>query len=257
MIGSDPEYFIVQENKIIPAVQVLNEPIIHNRGFITIDGVVAEMNPMPGSPETVASNISYLKDLFLDYLRRDYPDVELRFVSSMEVPLDVIKEAGTYDESALEFGCSPDLQAYEGEETSYRGDASQIPYRFAGGHIHLDCPPDPKVIKMVDSIVGLVVNDVNAVSYTTNQEEHSSREKLRREYYGRAGVHRQKHYGLEWRVPSAAIFDNTKMLVKYLTFAEKIAINYKKIDKLPIDDFQEVKRIINNGEVYKDAWNWA
>jgi hypothetical protein len=246
MIGCDPEFFAFDsENGIIPAVEFLTQPIMTDSGFIVADGIAMEFNPVPASqPADLVAHINYLKHTIITRLQEHYRSPSIIFTSSVPVPLDVIERAGKSNASALEFGCSPDLNVY-GDNPSYRGDASNIPYRFAGGHIHIDAH-DTKCIKCLDMIVGLVIN----------QAGDKENEKLRREYYGKAGVYREKFYGLEWRVPSSEIFGDNKLLLKYITFIDQIVKEYSKIDSFPIANEEEVKEVINSGESYDKAWEW-
>ncbi len=247
MIGCDPEFFALDSNgNVIPAVEFLTQPILTESGVIVADGIAMEFNPVPGNtPAQLANNITVLKSIIIDRLSSEYDSPSLCFAPSIPIPLEVIERAGRADTTALEFGCSPDLNVY-GDKPSYRGDASKIPWRFAGGHIHID-EEDNDCIKCLDMIVGLVINEAS------EQEP----ERLRREYYGKAGVYRKKFYGLEWRVPSSAIFANEEVLLTYLNFIDKIVKTYNKIDKFPISDAQEVKEIINSGNSYNKAWEWA
>ena len=182
--------------------------------------------------------------------KRDRGNVKIIFAPSVKVSKELIAMSGAFDASALQFGCSPDKSIYD-EHPSYRGDASQIFYRFAGTHIHIDAPPQS--IKVLDRILGLVINEeAKNIKTQGNVIGGVEGEVLRRRYYGRAGVYREKRYGSEWRVPSSAIMNN---LCKYLEAAEKIAENWRKYDKFPLSE-EETKEIINAGLTYEDAWNY-
>jgi len=243
MVGADPEFFIFDEGRPIPAVMVLESPIVMKGiGYIQADGIQFECNPIPDNAEALTEKITAL-------LERAKEFGEVVFAPTIKVEKKIIAMAGAFNSSSLQFGCSPDLSIY-GERASYRGSAIGIPYRFAGAHIHIDAPPE--AIKVLDRILGLVINEqvpnVNGDNIIGGVEG----EALRRQYYGRAGIYRKKEYGSEWRVPSSAILND---FGKYLKVAEILSENWEKYDKFPLSE-EETKNVINSGLTYPEAWNY-
>lgn len=91
--------------------------------------------------------------------------------------------------AAHKFGCEPDFNAWTGETNP----SPQPPHPFlrsAGGHIHIETQEDPlAVIRSADLFLGVpsVLMDAG---------------ELRKQIYGKAGAHRKKSYGPEYRTLS-------------------------------------------------------
>ncbi len=111
--------------------------------------------------------------------------------SRHEFPLEVLEAGGR---KALEFGCSPDFDAYNNGAAAPKVDPKEIGcVRYAGGHLHVghDIKLPPFVIaSFMDATVGLeaLIN--------------GDRQGDRREHYGAPGRFRPTNYGIEYRVMS-------------------------------------------------------
>ena len=192
IFGADPEFFAAKNGEIIPGTMLIPSTIDTGWGYITNDGIVLEINPFPGEIQRLLDNLMGLVDVAMRET-----GCELIFEPRYRVSEAIIELAGTYDTSALEFGCSPDRNIYD-DAMSARMDASKHPWRYAGGHIHIASGKmDPWLV--ISSLECELSDDINANS--SIEEEYE-----RRKYYGRAGCFRKKPYGAEWRTPSAAIF---------------------------------------------------
>lgn len=90
---------------------------------------------------------------------------------------------------ALIFGCDPDFSAWTGNAMKHKADDHRL--RSCGGHLHLGINEmDPKLVgRILDLCLGVP---------SVLQDHDTERRKL----YGRAGAHRPKPYGLEYRVLS-------------------------------------------------------
>lgn len=91
--------------------------------------------------------------------------------------------------AAHRFGCEPDFNAWTGE-TNPSPSPSHPFMRSAGGHIHVETVEDPAaVIRSMDLFLG-----VPSVLMDNGE--------LRKQMYGKAGAHRVKSYGVEYRTLS-------------------------------------------------------
>jgi hypothetical protein len=114
----------------------------------------------------------------------------------------------------LELGCDPAANAY-GEPPLSVDNPESLPFRFAGGHVHLGLIfPDNGTIaaprkfnkkytttKELEKLVHTLDATVGVLFVAVMADLDSP---IRRQYYGRAGEYRQKPYGLEYRVLSNA-----------------------------------------------------
>lgn len=239
MVGCDPEFFLVDGTKVIPAVKVFGRAKRTGAGYVCHDGFVAELNPYPCvTGNELAQNINSLKHFVNDM------GYDTLFTAAMDIPKEEIELAGQIDATALQFGCNPDKSAY-GLAASYRGDASNIEMRCCGGHIHLDTPrgaDHDSIIQILDRTVGLVING-------PKEDEIK-----RREFYGRAGTYRSKPFGVEWRVPSSWLFSlPVGDMAKIFDFAMFVVNNYESIK--PLVSTEEAIEIINSGEQHEKGWD--
>lgn len=89
---------------------------------------------------------------------------------------------------AFIFGCEPDFSAWTGNMMRHKADDHRL--RSCGGHIHLGIEADPMLAgRILDLCLGVP---------SVLQDHDTERRKL----YGKAGAHRKKPYGLEYRVLS-------------------------------------------------------
>jgi hypothetical protein len=124
-------------------------------------------------------------------------------------------------------------------------DARMLPYRFAGGHIHLDMGAVPitdaiPIVKAIDKIAG-----VASVSMFEKYDNPVSRE-----FYGLAGEFRLPSYGIEYRVLSNAWL--THPAITHFTF--ELVRAAAKLQFVNMDSFwegteDEVQHIINRCDV--------
>ncbi len=109
------------------------------------------------------------------------------------------------DPRALVFGCDPDFNAWTGH-VNPRPNAKDKTLRSAGGHVHIGydtsiCTP-AQLVRYCDLFMGVP---------STLMDKGELRKKL----YGKAGAHRVKSFGVEYRVLSNFwIFD--KKLVEWV-----------------------------------------
>ncbi len=197
-IGTDPEFFVRDaENQIIPVVGLLGgtkgEPIPLAglpEGFgAQEDNVMAELTvPAAMSAEAFTENVKRGAEVIGDMLGEhdcalDMSTCEYRFSG----------EAIGRHSQALQFGCSPDFNAYEkGRQRPTIDPALVGNNRFCGGHVHFggDFRSPPFIGAMfADAVLGL---------WSVGRDP----QRTRRQYYGAAGTYRPTAYGFEYRVLS-------------------------------------------------------
>lgn len=213
-IGCDPELFVIRKHdgKLVSADGLIKgnkkEPFKVNRGAIQVDGMALEFNTDPveiqdnaysdgdNGFENFNKNVVTVLSQLKDAIGKNYEFSEDSFV---------IFDKEYYDNEvppeAKELGCDPDFNAYTGGLENPSPD-STTSLRGAAGHIHIgwgeNIPQDHpdhveicnELVKCFDATVGLLM-----VLYEPDDDR-------RKEAYGKAGAHRRKSYGVEYRVPS-------------------------------------------------------
>ena len=195
--GCDCEFILTLHGQYKSAVKVLTgtrekrERSTHGHEFFH-DNVLAEVAIAPSmtAEETERNFHTALKTLS-DMVS----PCKLNLAASADYPQKELK-----DPEAREAGCSEETDAYVRKTLpSQEKIIKTTPFRTAGGHIHLggkgvlqDSGRIPLVVYAMDLFVGIpsLFLDNNVLS------------KERRQMYGRAGSHREKTYGLEYRVLS-------------------------------------------------------
>jgi hypothetical protein len=233
-IGIDPEFFILDENSNpINAIRVLPgksfNPLKKNGINFYHDNVLAEFNYQP-----VKSEIEFLEKT----------GESIRILRSIVHPYDIsIQSFAEFNKhemalpNAKEVGCNPDYDAYtltqNDQPTQF---FTKTNNRAAGGHFHIGgektdavCHPfmKPIFVFMLDLFVGI----------PSVAMDHSVSSFRRRKVFGQAGSHRDKPYGLEYRVLSPF----------WLRSRSTASLMYKLIDFV----FESM-----NDEFYKKFWNF-
>jgi hypothetical protein len=207
-MGSDPEIFVLDANgKIIPSWEFLpsKEKPKKYQGYggaatkqnMFWDGFQAEFNIEAGTCLDYRSDAiwSGLKAMITE-ARKYNKDAKLTIQSTMNVDKKLLKSAA---DEHVQFGCTPSLNAYGME--GLKLDGREVPFRSAGGHIHIGCKnyikkegTAERYVKALDKILG-----VACVSLFANFDDPR-----RRSMYGLAGEYRLPKHGLEYRTLSNA-----------------------------------------------------
>jgi len=144
------------------------------------DNVSVEFNiPPADSAKVFVAHLNFV----LAHLEAKVATMNLKFapVAAASFPEDQLQS-----EAAQVFGCEPDWNAWTGE-TNPRPFSMDMNLRSCGGHVHVGTNLDKiAVVRAMDLHLG-----VPSVRLDTD--------KLRRELYGKAGAHRPKAYGVEYR----------------------------------------------------------
>lgn len=198
--GCDPEAFIFENDKPIPAVDIIpgtkHEPYPVKCGAVQVDGMAAEFNIDPVSTyEDWEKNITTVLGELKKFLR---PGQELRFTPSVRFDPEVFNATPDH---AKELGCQPDFDAWTGGVNNPPEPADPF-LRCIGGHVHLSWTKDEDLsdlqhllncqdlAKQLDFYLG-------AWSTTIDTDV------TRRSMYGKMGAIRYKTYGVEYRTLSS------------------------------------------------------
>lgn len=186
-VGSDPEFFFVKDNKVIPSVEVIDT----ETNAVKRDGFQGELNPMADSCREVAG-VRIARAITEANKIAKKVGATLTFNMSTVIEPDVWKRSAS---GLKRFGCNPTQNVHEKEFK--RSTGMREKFRSAGGHVHIQLT-DPlkrkvtEIVKVMDIMVG------NTCVLIDRDPANARRRKI----YGRAGEHRIKPYGLEYRVPS-------------------------------------------------------
>lgn len=202
-LGSDPEFMLVDKNGVYrSAIEVVQgtkkRPVTLKGGHTTFwDNVLAECCPKYG--RTKDEVINNFRECFQGLAELVAP-LRLTPQASHTYPKEECQHPG-----ALEFGCEPELNAYEMRTVMPPSCAEGNTFRSGGGHIHIghltgdeyplkDATDIGKwwTARYMDWFVGLpsLIMDTDPTS------------QARRKLYGGAGNLRMKPYGIEYRTLS-------------------------------------------------------
>jgi hypothetical protein len=176
-------------------------------------------------------------ELTLQLLRKKYPKGKLSVKTTFDIPHDRLLND---DKRYVQFGCTPSKSVY-GEKFP-DVDATTIPFRSAGGHLHFSMPHThvTAAVKELDRILGVIC--VSLFQYYDDPR--------RRLLYGRAGEYRLPKYGMEYRTLSNAwlIHPATAHFV-YEIGRRCIGLSYKGGWGYWKTDEDEVRKCINECDV--------
>jgi hypothetical protein len=195
--GADPELMLLSpKGKLTSAIPLISgtkkDPLPVAGGAVQRDNVMAEFNVTPsGSLEGFTDNMRQV----LTELSRMVSPNRLTVQASAEYPTAELDN----DEARI-FGCDPDFNSWTMRMNLFDNTKAADPFRSAGGHWHIgykdetqEMLEDPygkaEVVKMMDIFMGVP-------SILLDQDQTAPR---RRSLYGRAGAHRPKPYGVEYR----------------------------------------------------------
>ena len=199
--GCDPEFFGYQredEGKIVPAYDYpvgkkeKSTPIAGIDGWgVLADGATFEFN----TTRLFDSPITMRNELYsaVDRVQEQF-NVFLQYSQELvQCPIE-----WTEREDFNEIGCSPDQDALRHGSARPRFTAENFlmadgkPVRMAGGHLHIGIDPWPEVPKHV------FVRLLDAVFESYFKKSSANRFTC---MYRRAGLYRDKPYGIEYRTP--------------------------------------------------------
>lgn len=251
-VGTDPEFFLIKGDKIISSIPHIdgtkdNPTILPSGGNVQRDNVAVEIATKPA--ETVGDFISNIRATLREAVGRLPEGTRLEAIPSAYVDKDQLDHP-----EAIRFGCDPDFDAWnvtQNEPPSLS--ISEETFRSCGAHIHvgtngkdgnsflLEFEGKLLTVKVMDCLHGIVSTMIDYSEAAVN----------RRKLYGKAGAHRPKDYGVEYRVLSNYWLKSpiTVNMIYQLTLDALSIIRSGKADELigAIGE-DEVQRIINDGD---------
>lgn len=250
-IGCDPEFFMRKRDtgKLISAIPFIkgtkDEPEkLSQGGNIQRDNVAVEIATDPAdSFYQFAHNIECTLKEAVKKLPKGH---EIVAIPSAHFDKDQLKHP-----DACIFGCDPDFNAWsmDQNDTPYTEDQT---FRSCGAHIHVGTTGEDsnafllnfdgkmEVIRIMDCLHGIISTILDSSKEAVN----------RRRLYGKAGAHRCKDYGVEYRVLSNYWLQSpvTVMLMYHLTQdALHICRESLANDLIAAMGKDEVQSVINDG----------
>jgi hypothetical protein len=199
--GCDPEFFIVNaEGKPVSAAGLIpgtkEEPYKVDLGAVQVDGMAAEFNIDPVTTfEDWDKNIVTVMAALKGMLPKGYKPL---IVPSVEFAADVFDAA---PDTAKELGCTPDFDAWTGEQNMPPSCEDRPYLRTASGHVHIGWTENADLsdVQHMMNCRDLVKQfDWYLAAWSLKHDEDPTRRLL----YGKAGAMRPKPYGVEYRTLS-------------------------------------------------------
>jgi len=231
--GSDPEYFVKNEvtGMIVSSIPVVDgtkgEPEALGDGyFILKDNILVEGNIPPARTRgEFISNMLELKNRINGYMKAKYPVLGVHHDDCLELDSRFLTNP-----EALEFGCSPYLNAWD-DEIHRANDLSKENFRTAGFHVHIGYDISPEYVWSRETISSMIARAYDLFVIIPSCMVHVDRRRF--ENYGGLGQYRNTSYGLECR-SLGAFFANDKYLgwvfdqtMKAIDFVSKEENMYK------------------------------
>ena len=274
-LGTDPEFFVLDtDRRPVPAFKFFPgkeekrqvAPDYSSRVLAFRDGYAVEINIPPAScRENLTLSMlqglkGTLKCLPMGYTLSSLPAVPIRLPEDLDgAPEDV-----------RTFGCDPSWNAYTGDCLTVPLDASEHPWRYAGGHMHLSIPTGYKgytgfdayqwifnaesimlFVRMLDLYLGVPLTLWFAKEETFR----------RREYYGKAGEFRFQEYmkapatglpayvGVEYRTPGPEVWNAPPVASFAFGVMRSVAENFDYLrSKWDAGMEEAIRHAVNTGE---------
>lgn len=205
LLGSDPELLLKrkQDNSVISAIEIVEEgkgfgrPLKSGAGSVLHDNVLVEVNTNPA--ETKEEFVTILKNVLADSAKIvDQHGAYLSIQASAEYPDSELEHP-----EARIFGCDPDYDAWTVDLNQVPPEAPYENFRSAGGHLHIGMgKKNKKLDEILDAPYGKLevvkALDVFCALPAVFLDKDPTAP-ARRALYGRAGAHRPKEYGVEYR----------------------------------------------------------
>lgn len=207
--GADPEFFLADaRGRAVVAVGKIggtkDKPRMVGEFGLQEDNVMAEFTIPPSA--RVGTMIEYARhgvSVTLEAVHQAGHDLRLFSRPTALFALTTLEAAGP---QALQFGCSPDFDAYQMGAAHERVNPNVLlagvvkgidsAWRFAGGHVHLGYKDT--VADLPEYVAAMFADLTIGLSLVTMGESQGERRKL----YGIAGRYRPTSYGIEYRTPS-------------------------------------------------------
>lgn len=252
-IGSDPEYMVEKDGKIVSAIPIFDYHDKYDRiefgdgiqGYY--DNVNGEfsMNPGASTDETIQQFRNLVKNVG-EFLK--VKGAKLLAQSSYTFPEEELDH-----KDAKSAGCSAEFCAHEIDMVEPPV-LRQTNFRCAGGHIHIGRidwrePASEFLLDDYSKIAAVRAMDFY-VGTTLTFLENDPTAPARKELYGKAGRHRPTMYGVEYRSLSNYWTSHPK-LVSFVDRLTRYAIAQCEDNTKYWQNFnvKEIANIINTGDV--------
>lgn len=227
-VGADPELFMKdKKGNYISAHGAVKgtkaKPHKVDKGAVQVDGMALEFNIDPATSEQeFVTNLTSVMSILQDMV----PEYKLAAVPTAHFGAEYM---ATQPEEALEMGCEPDFNAWDGGKENQKPDGD-ADFRTGAGHIHIGWTEgadihDPEHLEACMMVVKQLDWTLGIMSLLFDKDDK------RRELYGDWGAFRPKPYGVEYRVLSNA----------WLKSEDLMAWVYKVTTQV-IKDLEEGKR---------------
>lgn len=226
LIGTDPELFLIDENgkfrsghDVIPGTKEMPHPV--PRGAIQVDGVACEFNIDPAeTKEEFSKSIRLVMNSLEEFVKNIQPGYSLEITPTAHFEKSYFEGL---PEEVKKLGCTPDFDAYTGEENE--PPETTEPFRTGAGHIHIGFGeggyfPDEKHMSTCRELVKELDCSLYAASLQWDQDNK------RRSLYGKMGSFRPKPYGLEYRPLSNAYLADKKTQEYVFEVTKHVATNF-------------------------------
>jgi len=266
-LGCDPEFFFSgSKGKTTGAEKVLPENGItytpgtaHYDGSYTcrgdvkeskivIDGVQAELNPRPNTCRANLGNeiSACFRDLH-KALEAQGKGIGVNFMPLVKISQ---KELDSLSEKSKTFGCAPSTNIYTHAESKITVNPKKYLKRSAGGHIHLGNNGSAQVKKTLENVEEMVYMLDIIVGNTCVLIDRNPNNVERRKVYGRAGEHRSKPYGLEYRTLSN-FWLQSYQLMSLVTGLARMAVHIVSQSGKERDFAGEIKAAVKKDDIVK------
>lgn len=243
LVGADPEVFVKQKGVFKSAHNLIKgdkkNPYKVKNGAVQVDGMALEFNIDPASTESeFCINIQSV----YDQLKAMVPDYQVVATPVADFPFEYLK---TQPKEALELGCDPDFNAWNGEANPRPN--GERPMRTASGHVHIGFTNGERIDDY---------NHINRCNAVARQLDFFlglpslmyDKDARRREMYGKAGACRYKSYGVEYRTLSNAWLNSEKLMAWVFRNAKKGVEELMKGNAL-YEKFGDIQEIVNTSDV--------
>jgi len=272
MFGTDPEsdsiYFDEKGNKnVLPPYffrHYLEVPVdstnpqhpvfLKGDGYmIHEDGCAFEFAVRPSTnPRTLFDMVHFAKKEFEQKILSQFPDYclpELEFLPAVGFEVERWRNAGEDFRYATRFGCDPQQDLYHLEVEDREIDASEWPWRYDGGHLHIsgskNIAEDPHMaiacMVMTAGIAAIAFSDVPDLEKQRTWR-YGIPGNFRTQNYGENNPFGKKYqYGVEYRTPSATWLKSWSIAEPFLKWAE-IGVKVLLEKGLGVELHKEIKQ---------------
>lgn len=241
--GADPELFVKKDGMFMSGYGLIQgdkeNPYPVDHGAVQVDGMALEFNIDPAMEE---EGFVFNLEAVLHQLRSMVPEYELVASPVADFSADYLEGQ---PEKAKELGCDPDSNAWTGKQNDVPD--NRVTFRTGSGHVHAGWTE------------GVDLNNLehreNAQALVRQMDFYLGLPSLlfdpdtkRRELYGKAGAHRIKPYGVEYRVLSNSWLRSKALMSWVFRASQKAATDLINGVNLQ-NTFGDIQEIINTSNV--------